>query len=266
MSKSELNKTTNTKLVYVPTPNPKAIIQLICIPYAGGGKSIFIEWTKKISKDIEILIISLPGREDKIKDTTISNFNTLFPQLIAECKQYINKPFSIFGHSMGGVLSHGLAYYLEAKKIFPQYLIASSAPAPIQTQLNNNNILHTLSDKQFLKELSHRYQAIPPSVIKDQSLIQIFLPTLRADVTLMESYLLFTNSNKQNFKKLKCKIVATCGDFDPECNKSTLLEWKHLTQNQFFYTIFPGNHFYLHQHLNNLLNLIENLILNNRPI
>ncbi|MCK5573379.1 MAG: hypothetical protein KAJ12_11495, partial [Bacteroidetes bacterium] len=41
---------------------PKARLRLFCFPYAGGGSAIFRQWPAQLSRDIDPVLVELPGR------------------------------------------------------------------------------------------------------------------------------------------------------------------------------------------------------------
>ena len=47
--------------------------------------------------------------------------------------------------------------------------------------------MHTLPDSAFIQRLQH-YQGTPLSVLNNEELMNLMLPTLRADFTLLETY------------------------------------------------------------------------------
>jgi surfactin synthase thioesterase subunit len=96
-----------------------------------------------------------------------------------------------------------------------------------------------LDDRAFLDEVSKRYGGIPPAVLEHEELLAIVLPTLRADISLLEEY------EFRDGAPLTCPIRAYAGLDDVRVDEPRLHRWEELTSGVFSATMFPGGHFYL---------------------
>src|SRR5690606_24822555 len=67
----------------------------------------------------------------------------------------------------------------------------------------------------------------------------LLLPALRADYRLIETY------RPDTAARVRCPIIASGGDSDPEASPSDLDAWADATEAAFSRTILPGGHFYL---------------------
>ena len=245
-------------LICVPKPNKNAKIQLFCFPYAGSGASFFKSWSHKLSDKIEICIAAYPGREHRIKEKPILDVKVLLEELSVACIHHINRPFAIFGHSMGGIISYGLARNLEKLNIIPEYLFISACPPPTR-HIDKNNALSLLSEDEFIRIIVERYNAIPDIILKDKDLRAIFLPTLRTDISLEEQYVLAFDKDKD--MPLDCNIVSFGGQQDSQVSDVALNNWQSLTNRTFFTKIFPGDHFYLTEYQFLLLDTLREILL-----
>ena len=90
---------------------------LFCLPYAGGGTSIFYQWQSML-KNAGILVcpILLPGREHRINEELIDNAYELSNQIYKGIQEELNRPFLIFGHSMGGIIAYELSRLIYEKE------------------------------------------------------------------------------------------------------------------------------------------------------
>ena len=55
---------------------------MVCLPFAGGGASIFSGWKQALSEYVEVSPIYLPGREVRSNERPLSNMNTLINELL----------------------------------------------------------------------------------------------------------------------------------------------------------------------------------------
>ncbi|AFZ28181.1 putative thioesterase involved in non-ribosomal peptide biosynthesis [Cylindrospermum stagnale PCC 7417] len=232
-----------------PQSNPQANLRLFCLPYAGGGTSIFRRWPQELPSNVELCAIDLPGRENRIGEKPISNLEILTEKLVEVLLQHLDKPFALFGHSMGALIVYELARKLQQKNVNPVYLFVSGRPAPNVLELYPP--LHLLPDAEFIEKLTNIYSAIPDAVLKDKELMELFLPVLRADLTLVETYI------HSQVEPLDCPIVALGGLEDNEASHDYLVTWREYTRSSFSVEMFPGGHFYLNENRQPLLQLIS---------
>lgn len=99
--------------------------------------------------------------------------------------------------------------------------------------------LHHLSDNAFIEGLQHRYDGIPQILLDNDDLMQLFLPTLRADLAVLETYSYTPEA------PLSCPITAFGGQQDPSLSQKEIVAWRDQTQSTFRLQFFSGGHFFL---------------------
>jgi acyl transferase domain-containing protein/surfactin synthase thioesterase subunit len=230
--------TASAKWIVRPQPKPEARLRLFCFPYAGGGASTFRDWNAAVSDDIEVCVMQLPGREERLQESPMTDMPTLLDALTQEVLALADKPFAFFGHSMGAVLSFEVARRLRAAgDTQPMHLILSSRAAP--QLVNNDESMRFLPDTEFLEKLHGLYGAVPQAIRENAKLREIFLPILKADVTLLETHDYVPGA------PLGCPISVFGGGADPSISNDMLLAWREHTEAEFAHKMFPGDHFYL---------------------
>ena len=217
-------------------PNRRAGVRLFCFPYAGGGDSIFRSWQQILSDTIEVCPVQLPGRGLRINEPLCTEMSQLvrdMGQALAPC---LNKPFALFGHSMGALIAFELARYVRNEyRVQPLHLFASGRCSP---QITNE----PFDLKQFdseLPEMLRRGNGTPEEVLEDPELMELVLPVLRSDWALCKSYI-FTPEPPFNFP-----ITAFGGLDDPGVPRRYLEGWCEHTTGPFVLRMLPGNHFFL---------------------
>jgi medium-chain acyl-[acyl-carrier-protein] hydrolase len=103
---------------------------------------------------------------------------------------------------------------------------------------NPNPHLHKLADSEFLKSLKD-LNGTPSEVLHQPELMQLLLPTLRADFELIETYQFTTTP------PLNCPIVAFGGLDDPRIRREQVEGWSSQTTAAFRSQFFPGDHFFI---------------------
>jgi medium-chain acyl-[acyl-carrier-protein] hydrolase len=228
-----------------PKPNPWARLRLFCFPYAGGGSGIYRPWTAGLPETIELWCVRLPGRESLRSTPAFTRLVALVKALAPIILPYLDRPFAFFGHSMGGLISFELIHELRRQHdLAPVHLFVSGRHAP---QLPDQAPrLHHLPESEFLTQL-RRLNGTPEAVLQDTELMQFFLPILRADFAVCETY---TYTAKP---PLTCPISAFGGWQDPRVCYDELAAWREQTRGAFMQRMLPGDHFFLHSAQEQLL-------------
>lgn len=221
-----------------PRPNPEARLRLFFFPYAGAGSTSYNTWTRLFPSEVEVYLVHLPGRDKRIRETPFIEFPPLVEALSQALVRYLDRPFSFFGHSMGGLVSFEVARQLRRHyALTPAHLFISgrwAAHIP-----DSRPKLHQLPEKEFLAAVEGRYGELPRVVLEDQELLKLFLSILRADLTLLENYQYTTEA------PLECPISVFGGLQDSNASREELLAWRDQTASRFDLKMFPGAHFFI---------------------
>ncbi len=232
-------------IIYVPNANPKAKLQLLCVPYAGGSVGIFYNWQSYLP-NIELGLIAYPGRYHRLNETPIDDVDVMLEAIAAECKNSMINDFALFGHGIGAFMAYGLAHKLAQLNIMPKYLFVSGVGAPFYYK-DKKNDLSSLPDDQFIQALIERYNAIPEKFLNNPGLMALFIPLIRADMGLEEQLIKKYGANAS--PQLVCDVIAFGGVEDlTGATENSLATWKSVTTGKFQTKIFPGNHFYLNEY------------------
>ncbi|MFE2636286.1 thioesterase II family protein [Streptomyces scopuliridis] len=216
-------------------PRPAADVRLFCFPYAGGGSSIFRSWAGHLDESVEVCPVLLPGREERFSEPPHTRVTDLVPLLADRLAGWFDKPFAFFGHSMGGEIAFALAEYLCARgPVRPGHVFVSGCvpvPGPVQR--------HTLADPELLSEIREMNGA-PAEFLNNPELIELMLPTLRADFTLAETAL------PDPTAVLPVPLTALAGTDDPEAGPRQAKAWSRHAGGTFELYELAGDHFFLH--------------------
>jgi medium-chain acyl-[acyl-carrier-protein] hydrolase len=158
--------------------------------------------------------------------------------LVDALHPHLTTPFAFFGHSMGALISFELTRLLRREGIAgPRYLFVSARRAP---QLRDDNpLLHDQPECILVEQLTSRYNSIPKTIVDDAELREMFLPMLRADLAVCETYQYVQE------EPLDCPISASGGIDDRQVSQIDLEEWRDQTKADFSLRMFPGDHFFL---------------------
>jgi medium-chain acyl-[acyl-carrier-protein] hydrolase len=231
-------QTNNNPWVTFPRPNPSALLRLFCLPYAGGGASAYRLWPEGLPSFVEVCPVQLPGRERRTREPLFTEGPPLVEAIGQAILPLLNKPFALFGHSLGAMLSFELARYLRRRHgIEPLQLFVSGRGAP---QLPARELpIHALPEKEFIAELAN-YEGTPQEVLEHAELMQLLLPILRADFRINETYTYTPGI------ALGCPLSAFGGQLDQKVSREELEGWGAQTTADFSVRMYPGGHFFTH--------------------
>jgi len=240
-------------------PDPGAAMRLYCFPYAGGSIPVFRSWLSELPGTVEMIIVQLPGRGTRILEKPYGNAADAVPDLVEALLADVDRPYAFFGHSLGALLCFEAARTLQQLgKALPQVVFASGRSAP---QMPDPNApIHRLPDPAFIQKLLE-FDGTPKEVLENPDLLEIFLPVLRADFQMNETYQYYPGP------KLGCDLMVFGGDQDKRVPLTHLHAWSALTNCDFSLKIFAGNHFFLHSEQKLLLKtIIPALILHSSSV
>jgi len=233
--------------VYEPRSND--FLRLFCFPYAGGGASVFRSWSKTLPPTVEIFALQLPGREDRFREPPFTRLESLVRELVQVLIPHLDKPFAFWGHSMGGVVAFEVVRQLRRQHgLNPVHLFVSGCAGP--HLMNTNKPIHQLPESEFLAALRRRY-GDSNDVLKSPELLELTLPTLRADLTLFETYRYSIEP------PLDVPISVFGGLQDPGISRDRLEAWRVQTRASFELQMFPGDHFFFNTAQTHLLQIFN---------
>ena len=218
----------------MPPSNPR--LRLICVPYAGGSAAIYRKWTAHLSPDIELCAVELPGHGARIREQPMTRLDQLVDELAAAIQPLDDLPFALFGHSLGAAIAFELTRLLECQPApRPIHLFLSGQKAPHLPP--SRPPIHGYNDAEFLREL-RRFDGTPDELFASPELVDLFLPILRADFELLETYE-FVDTGP-----IPCGMSVLGGRDDPEVDVSELMQWRRYAAADFQVRDYPGNHFF----------------------
>ena len=225
-----------------------ARLRLFCLPYAGGGAIVFRQWADGLPVEIEPWPIQLPGRETRLRERPFNRMGPLADALLDAIPPLLDRPFALFGHSMGAYIAYELARRLEERDVHPTHLFVSGRQAP-HLPLPGPPA-SGLPTPEFLRVVQHRYRGIPEAVWREPELLDLLLPTLCADLELTETY------QPARTTVLACPLTVFGGLQDPHIHPESLATWQALAGPSFRLHLLEGDHFYLNQSRPRLLAII----------
>ncbi|WP_436318559.1 thioesterase II family protein [Streptomyces nodosus] len=215
-------------------------LTLICLPHAGGSAGFYRPWAALMPPEAELLGIQYPGREDRLEEPEVAGMGELVTAVADAVLPLLDRPYALFGHSMGSAVAWELAHELDRRGApAPRRLFASGRAAP-GTAVTGQ--LHRQADDVLSAELG-RLGGTSREVLDDPGLRAMILGAVRHDYRIIETY------RPASRPPLSCPIHVLTGSADPELGAERCRDraggWADLTTARTEVRVFPGDHFYL---------------------
>ncbi|MCM3045627.1 thioesterase II family protein [Bacillus altitudinis] len=211
------------------------LIQLICFPFAGGYSASYRPLFEQLKDTAEVTAAEPPGHGTNLMplETSIDRLAELYKE---ELTGKLNRPFILFGHSMGGLVVYRLTQLLEKEGIDPAAVVISG----IQPPQTKRQILTHLSNEAFVQHIAEM-GGIPKELLENKPMMDYFTPSLRADYQALES---FQHTDKTI---IKSPVYLLNGKQDKKCMEDAdgWLTWANAIER----TDFEGGHMYINTHL-----------------
>jgi surfactin synthase thioesterase subunit len=224
-------------------------LRLLCFHHAGGTASSFREWAADVPGEVEVCAIQLPGRESRFGEPLIADMPTLLAPLSQAVSPLLDRPYVLFGHSLGALVAFELARQVRRNGIRqPRHLFAAGRIAPHLRDATRS--LHTLADDALVERLVQRYDAIPEEVRSEPELMELLIPVIRADLTIIGTY------DYQEEAPLACPITVLGGTDDRSTSRDQLAAWQEHTAGSCKVHVLDGDHFFIRSQRPALMRLI----------
>ncbi|AGP33717.1 ACP S-malonyltransferase [Sorangium cellulosum] len=216
---------------------PDAQVRLFCFPYAGKGALMYARWAEALP-GVDVVPVQLPGRENRFKEQPAERLLPLVDEIVGAMAPLLDRPFAVFGHSMGSLLAFETVRRVRARyRQEPLHLFVSGRGAP--HVLPRTTIQYTLPDAELTAALQGTYGGMPDAVRNDPELLRLFLPTLRADLAMLHTYVF------EPGPKLRCPASAFGGERDPHASVAELRAWQEHVEGPFRLRMVDGDHFFV---------------------
>jgi surfactin synthase thioesterase subunit len=209
--------------------------RLLCFPHAGGSVSFYHPLAVQVGDAAEVLAVQYPGRQERRAERPLTDLTEMTARIHDELGPWTDRPFVLFGHSMGAVLAYEVARRLERDGVRPLGVLVSGRRAP-SVQVEEN--VHQRGDRAVLDEV-RQLSGTAAALLDDEEVVRMILPALRADYRAIETY------RHRPGAELSCPITALTGETDPRAALDDVRAWNRHTTGAFDLRTFPGGHFYL---------------------
>ncbi|KAA8693300.1 Pyoverdine synthetase, thioesterase component [Pseudomonas caricapapayae] len=211
-------------------------LTLFCLPYSGASAMFYSPWRRKLPEWLNVRPLELPGRGMRMEEPLQTDIVQLASHLADEISADLDKPYALFGHSLGGLLAFELAHALGERGLpAPLALFASATAGPVRRDVSE--YAQAKTDEQLIARL-RTLKGTSENVIANDELMQLMLPILRADFLLCGSFV-YGQREPLNLP------IHVFGGKQDSVSVEQLLDWQEETCTGFSLDMFEGHHFYL---------------------
>lgn len=208
---------------------------LFCIPYAGGDTEVFRGWQQALGPVAQVVAAELPGRGRRHREPLIQRMPELVEDLARQCETA--EPLALLGYSFGSTVAHALALHLEGKGRTLRRLFVGGSRAPFLPPMRPLRSL--MSDAELAAELA-AMNGTDPEVLAHAELMSMFLPILRADFRVVETYQALAQDT------VRCPLTVFGAHADPFVPTAELRQWTRLGPEDTRVRLYDGDHFVIH--------------------
>ena len=236
-------------LVTLGRERPDAHTHLYCFPHAGAGASAFLGWALPQREDVQLNAVVLPGRESRLRHRALGNLDAVVEHATTSILHANAGNIALLGHSFGALLAYLVAERLDERGRHTSALIVSGARAPHLPR--PDAAIHDAPDDVFVDVLTRRYGGIPDAVLADAEMMELFLPPLRADFRMLETF------DWRRATPLDVPVLALSGTRDRAASPADVAHWADLALNTFEHHQLDGDHFFIRSARDQLLALVD---------
>lgn len=227
-------------------------MQLFSFPCAGGTADFFSQLDPWFPDCVELVSLDYAGHGTRRRESLHSDFSSLADDMYAAIKR-LYRPggdYALFGYSMGSI---------AAAEVLSRIIQEGELPYPVRVFLaaHGPEVRGALRDflsneaDEWVKRRTIALGGIPDKLLENRAFWRVYLPLYRADYTLLTSY---------DFNKLTlaCEIPLTCLYGSQDVLSKDIRKWERYFQGECEFVEFDGNHFFITEHRQELVELIIN--------
>ncbi len=222
---------------------------LYIFPHAGGSAQYYVPFAKTFTSGVKRIAVQYPGKggtHDLASFHSIEHLaDRVFDLLPKDAGAAEGGKAAFFGHSMGALVAFEVARRFEdaGREVSTLFVSASAAPGRIGAADIGE------SDRGLLDAVSE-ITGVKPELLENEEFAARILPTLRG-------FKAIADYDCPPEVTVSAPIVAYLGDDDEIATVEKVSPWAQRTTSEFTMRQFTGHHFYLNDHLSELVGDIE---------
>ncbi|MBL1098516.1 thioesterase [Streptomyces sp. 205] len=211
-------------------------MRLFVLHHSGASHIPYRPWAAHVPADWELCLVEAPGRGGRpgpLRETAAE----LAEAYVADVRPWADRPYALFGHSMGAVAGYELTLALRDRGLpLPRWLGLSAVSPPEH---------HPRAEPHFdlpedeLREWLAVMGGTAREVLEDPEMWALIEPVLRADLRIAERW-----EPRHGTGPLTVPLSVFAGDTDPIAPWHLMHTWAERSIRFCGAQVLTGGHFY----------------------
>ena len=231
---------------------------LFCVPHAGGSATVFLQWRELLSDLVDVVPIELSGRGVRMSEPLKTSAQDSGADVAVKMCEHLaahgsGRDYLIWGHSMGSLVAYE-AYHALRRMLTdradagtgpiaeePAHIVFSGRTPPhVDVETNDYYLLR--DDDEFIDAVDTYGGGTAATLRASQELREMFLPILRADFEVSETYEWTAPEDR-----IRSRVTILNGADDVSVSSDKLGAWQDLVALPITEMRAPGGHFFLYE-------------------
>lgn len=225
-----------------PKPLSDPAARLFLFHHAGGSHLLYRGWAEHFPQDWELCLIEAPGRGHLQAHPLIDACDRLVDYVHNAIAPLLDRPFALFGHSMGALIAYQLTRRLHDEgEPLPTWLGVSAYGAP-RVEASTDDRPHLMSNDE-LRAWLRNVGGSTPQLLDNDAVWPTFAPVFRSDFKLLDTW-----APRHDPQPLPIPLSVFGGRRDKLTGEDRLLSLQAFTTRFRGLAMYEGDHFYVMDH------------------
>lgn len=213
---------------------PGTTHRIVAFPSAGGTVSSFRSWTSCLPRECELFAVQLPGRQKRSREAPLRQLDAAVGEILPAIAALGHFATTFVGDCMGAIIAYETIRAAAAEALpLPHRLVVSCCPAPHVRP--RRRMMHGLSEEDLIADVTAHGLA-PSWLLQDVATLRAFLPLLRCDYELIETYRHAAGG------PIGVPITVFAASEDTLTPRDDLSQWRCHTSREFDLVDVSGGH------------------------
>ncbi len=209
---------------------------LFAFPYAGGTALSYMNWI--LPEEIRFVPLDYKGHGLRSRLEFAESIQEIAEDAAEQISSKLEEgqSFSIFAHSMGGIIAWYTIRILKEKyKLEPDCYFPSCSAVPADFPPDS----HTFGSDDIVMDYLKNSMRMPEKTLQNPRFQKLFLPAILHDFRMIREY-----RNTDSGEKLTLPIYAIASEEDELITLPMAERWETMTEGEFSLIKMEGGHFY----------------------